>query len=188
MPSTRTRNDGNSGLGLVPTAITTANERRMASGHWLLAAADSIPDANARWKYDGEACLRTGALFTAVMISAAVVHSAIGETTPQRCAPRLRDALEGPVIFDPAACRQEGGYTALLPASAGRFWNVPSTTLYPARALLLVPAPERCAPVEDRPWWVVPLDGPAQLCSTALLASLASLGRRRLIPSDGELR
>ncbi|MFJ7586931.1 hypothetical protein ACIQZO_05965 [Streptomyces sp. NPDC097617] len=160
----------------------------MASGHWLLSAAESISDATAQWKDDGETWLRPGALFAAVMVSAAVVHSAMGETTPQRCAPRLRDALEGPVIFDPAACRQEGGYTALLPVSASRFWTVPSTTLHPSRALLLVPAPDRCAPVDGRPWWVVPLDGPAQLCSTALLASLASLGRRRLIPSDGELR
>lgn len=188
MPSTDKRDDGDSGLGLVPTALTTRTERRMASGHWLLASASSFRDAVAEWKDCGETWLRPGALFSAVTIPAPIVHTAIGGQTPQSCAPRLRDALEGPLIFDPSAFRAEGGYTALLPASVFRVWDVPSAMRHPPRALLLVPAPGRCEPVEDRPWWVVPLEGPGLLCSPTLLASLASLGRRRLIRSDGGLR
>lgn len=79
MPSTHRRNEGQSAIGLVPSAVTTATERRMSSGHWLLASAPDIRKAHAQWRGEGETWLRPGALFTAVMISAAVIHAAVGD-------------------------------------------------------------------------------------------------------------
>ncbi|MCY0957761.1 hypothetical protein [Streptomyces sp. H27-H5] len=168
-------------------ALTTRSERRLASGHWLLAAAPSVSAANAAWKETGETWLQPSPLFTAVLVPASIVHAATGVDSPEECAPALQEALDGPVFYDPGAFRADGAYVVLLPASAATIWNVPSTTLHAPRALLLVPAPDRCEPVGDRPWWVLPLEGPGELCPPALLASLACLGRRRFVPSGGEL-
>ncbi|MER5570378.1 hypothetical protein OHU17_00205 [Streptomyces goshikiensis] len=140
------------------------------------------------WKENGAAYLIPGGLFCAVMIPAAVMHAAAEGDSPQACAGRIADVLEGPVFYDPSAFRQEGGYTAILPASAALVWRVPSTVLHPSRRLLLVPAPDRCEPVGGRPWWVVPLESPGLLCAPQLVACFAGLGRRRIVPAGGELQ
>ncbi|KPI33246.1 hypothetical protein OV450_1334 [Actinobacteria bacterium OV450] len=192
MPSTHTRDDEGSALRpetpLSAASLTTLAERRLASGHWLLASATTLPVAMRTWRENGAAWLRPGALYCAVLIPAAVMHAATGYDTPEACAPRLADVLDGPVFYDPSSFRQEGGYTALLPLHAALMWRVPSTLLHPPGTPLLVPAPDRCTPVDGRPWWVVPLESPGQLCSPALVAALAGLGRRRIVPEGGELQ
>lgn len=192
MPSTEPRDDGDSArrpdTSLTASAVTTRFERRLASGHWLLASAPIVPAAMSSWKENGAAYLIPGGLFCAVMIPAAVMHAAAEGDSPQACAGRIADVLEGPVFYDPSAFRQEGGYTAILPASAALVWRVPSTVLHPSRRLLLVPAPDRCEPVGGRPWWVVPLESPGLLCAPQLVACFAGLGRRRIVPAGGELQ
>lgn len=93
----------------------------------------------------------------------------------------------GPLFYEPEGFGREGTYVALVPASAALVWRVPGTVVHTPRALLLVPAPDRCAPGDGRPWWVVPLDGPGTLCSLGLLASLVAIGRKRVRRSGGEL-
>ncbi|MFD9475019.1 hypothetical protein [Streptomyces goshikiensis] len=78
------------------------------------------------WKENGAAYLIPGGLFCAVMIPAAVMHAAAEGDSPQACAGRIADVLDGPVFYDPSAFRQEGGYTAILPASAALVWRVPA--------------------------------------------------------------
>ncbi|MFF4391420.1 hypothetical protein ACFY0G_32225 [Streptomyces sp. NPDC001552] len=168
--------------------MTTRPERRLAAGHWLLASAPSIPDARRQWRDSGSTWLRTGALYSALMIPAAVMHAAAQGDGPKECAGRISDALEGgPVFFDPTSFRQRGGYTLLLPASAAHTWRVPSTLMHPPGSRVLVPAPDRCGWSGSKPWWVVPLESPGLLCSPELVACLATLGRRRIVPAGGEL-
>ncbi|MGP3691290.1 hypothetical protein ACTVZO_42650 [Streptomyces sp. IBSNAI002] len=140
------------------------------------------------WKQKGAAWLRPGGLFCAVLIPAAVMHTAAQGNSPQACAGRIAEVLEGPVFYDPSAFRQGGGYTVLLPASAALLWRVPGTVLHPSRRLLLVPAPDRCEPVDGRPWWVVPLERPGMLCAPQPVACFAALGRRRLGPVGSEIQ
>ncbi|MFC5072934.1 hypothetical protein ACFPN0_15385 [Kitasatospora cinereorecta] len=172
------RDDRDSGLNLVPAALTTRTERLTASGHWLLPAAPVLEDANADWKNKGSAWLRPGILFGAVILPASLVHAALGLDDPVTCAAPLAEGLEGgPVFCTPKGFGREGSYVALVPASASLAWDVPGSVSHPCRALLQVPAPDVIEPQEDGPWWVVPLDGPGLLCPPDRLAALVNLGR-----------
>jgi hypothetical protein len=161
----------------------------MASGHWLLASAPLIPTARSEWSNKGAAWLRPGLLFGAVIIEAAVIHAALGMDDPVACAPSLAEGLEGgPLFYSRHHFRGTGAYTALVPASVGMQWKLPGAVAHPARALLLVPAPDVIAPREDGPWWVVSLDGPGTLCPPDRLAALVLLGREALgreVPRPG---
>lgn len=158
--------------GTPPTRLTTGRERQLAGGHGLLAAAPTSGQARVEWADSGAAWLRPGVLFSAVTVKASVMHQAVGRATPEGCAPLLAAELDGPVFYLPAAFGRDGGYTVLLPASAARIWRVRGTVVSPQNALLRVPAPDRCQPTVDTPWWVVPIDGPGALCAPALLVSL----------------
>jgi hypothetical protein len=140
----------------------------------LLGAAPTLDQARADWADWGATWLRPGVLFTAVTLSAGLIHQAVGKPGPVECAPALAGALDGPVFYRSNEFGPEAGYTVLLPASAARTWRVRGTVVLPSAALLLVPAPDRCEPVTGAPWWVVPLDVPGTLCSPGLLASLLS--------------
>ncbi|WP_327385091.1 hypothetical protein [Streptomyces sp. NBC_01207] len=171
-----------------PGAITTRTERRTASGHWLLAAAPLISRGLANWKDIGATWLRPGILFGAVSIPAGVVHAAVGSTSPQESAAPLAEVLNGgPVFYEPDPGGEEDVYTALIPAGAAQQWSVPDTVVHPYRALLQVPAPDRCAPgaAPSLPWWVVPVDSPGVLCSASRLAALVGLGREAVGRTGG---
>ncbi|MEU6756924.1 hypothetical protein [Streptomyces sp. NPDC046685] len=167
--------------------MTTRAEREMAAGHWLLASARSRPDAVDEWREEGATLLRTGLLFGAVSTTAALVHAAVGVATPQECAAPLAEALDGPLFYEPDPSGSEDAYTALIPASAALRWRLPESAAHPYRAMLLVPAPDRTSPGADptTPWWVVPVDGPGNLCPANRVAALLALGRDAVSPTGG---
>lgn len=155
-------------------------ERLLASGHWLLSAAPSIPQAQREWATNGAAWLRPGRLFSVATIDADVVHAAVGLDGPETCAGPLADAVAGPLFYTPKGAARAGSYTALMPVVVGEFRALPGLVMHPPRALLLVPAPEITAPTDEEPWWVLPLREPEMLCRPPLLAELAVTGRRAL--------
>jgi hypothetical protein len=165
------------------TDILTRQERQLAAGHWLLAAAPVAAQAQAEWQDAGAAWLQPGALFSAITVPARRVRAAAGVADAGQCAVVLAEALDGPVFCRTGVFGREPAYTVLLPASAARVWRVPGTVVHPPRAQLLVPAPGRCEPAGEGPWWVVPFDGPGLLCTPALLAAFLS---RPSAPRDGE--
>ncbi|MBM9506757.1 hypothetical protein [Actinacidiphila acididurans] len=81
-------------------------------------------------------------------------------------------ASDGPVFHRPGEFGPGAGYTVLLPASAARIWWVHGTVVLPPAVRFVIPTPDRLEPTMEAPWWVVPLDGPDRLCTSALLASL----------------
>ncbi|MFD3935949.1 hypothetical protein ACFWSF_23435 [Streptomyces sp. NPDC058611] len=180
----RTRDDGASASTptepLTASAVTTRAERQRASGYWLLPAAPTMAQGFAAWRDDGVAWLRPGVLFGAVSIPASLVHAAVGVSSPEECAAPLAEALQGgPLFYEPDHDGPDAAYTALVPASTGLQWRVHPSVAHPYRALLLVPAPERCEPGNEPalPWWVVPVDRPGLLCPPDRLTALVGLGR-----------
>lgn len=150
---------------------------------WLSSAAPSRSQARAQWASSGAAWLRPGTLFTAVTVLATLIHEAVGRPGPQECAPLIATELNGPVFYRLGEFGPDAGYTVLLPASATRIWRVGGTVVLPPAALLLVPAPNRCEPAADSPWWVVPPDGSGTLCTPEFLALL--LARRTTSGAEG---
>ncbi|MFW3477117.1 hypothetical protein ACN24M_39265 [Streptomyces microflavus] len=163
------------------TSVTTASERALAGGQWLLGAAPSRQEARASWEENGSAWLRPGVLFGAITMPAGLVHAALGEGSPLECATALDVRLcGGPVFYGERGFGPEGGYTALVPASAAMMWSAPGATPHHHKALLEVPAPELVRPERTMSWWVVQLDGPGTLCEPALLAALVAQGYNAL--------
>ncbi|MFG2722808.1 hypothetical protein ACGFW5_31595 [Streptomyces sp. NPDC048416] len=169
-------------------AVVAAAERRLAAGHFLVSAAPSIPAALTEWKTEGAAWLRPGLLFAAVTVPASIVRAAVGGYSPQSQDRRIHDALDGPVFFQPADFQGEGAFVALLPAGVARSWRVRSSVLHPSRALLLVPAPDRCEPDAEGPWWVRPPDGAGEFCSRPSVETLVHMGRHNVSRTDGDVR
>lgn len=149
-------------------------------GRWLLAAAPSALESYRQWVNAGATWLRPGVCFAAVLVRASLVHAGLGKTTPQACAPHLAELLQGgPVFVQRGLVPGEETYVALIPATAGRLWNVRGTTAHAPRALLWVPAPDIVRPDPDGhegPWWVCPPAGPTELCDPRGLAALALVG------------
>ncbi|WP_434593214.1 hypothetical protein [Streptomyces sp. A5-4] len=140
------------------------------------------------WETNGVAWLRPGALFTAVLIPASVIHVAVGLPGPKECAPHIAEVLdEGPVFFQRGGFGPDDTYTALLPAGAARYWFMSRTVVHTPHALLLVPAPDVREPAETGPWWVVPLEGPGLLCPADRLAALVGFGLSRTGRARGAL-
>ena len=173
------KSDGAQPSRVPSVVVTTSAERQLAYGQWLLAASSSPSQGRTEWLTAGAAWLRPGALFTAVTVPAGLVHAAVGETEPEACAGHLARVLDGPLIYQPQQSGPEDEYTALLPASAGRAWRMEGTRVADRRALVLVPAPGQCQRAGAGPWWVLPPDGPGNLCSMVLWASLVTAGRSR---------
>ncbi|MBU6536370.1 hypothetical protein ACFUIW_13830 [Streptomyces sp. NPDC057245] len=167
--------------------VTTAVERALSAGHWLLVSAPLRAQARVEWEERGAAWLRPGVLFAAVSMPADVLHAALGSSSPQECAGRIVEEVEqGPVFYSPDGFQQKGSYTALVPARVARLRILlPGAVTCPQRALLLVPAPGRTEPEEGGPWWVSPPSGPALLCPPERVAELACAGRAHLVRSKG---
>lgn len=165
--------------GIPSPRLTSGEERRKAGGHWLLGAAPASGPAREDWDDWGSTWLRPGVLFTAVTVSADLIHRALGKPGPAESAQALAGALDGAVFYREMEFGPVGGYTVFLPPSAAETWRVRGTVVLPPAALFLVPAPDRCEPATGAHWWVVPLDGPEPMCSPALLASLLA---RAVVP------
>jgi hypothetical protein len=117
-------------------------------------------------------------VFAAVTVPAGLVHAAVGSQRAEECAAPLAEVLAGgPLFYQRERLASEDAYTALLPAGVGRIWGLRGTVAHPHRELILVPAPGRCEPAGEGPWWVVPPDSSGLLCPPDRLAALVTLGR-----------
>ncbi|TXR99729.1 hypothetical protein EAO73_27615 [Streptomyces sp. col6] len=164
--------DGASGV------VHLRRERELASAHWLLSAAPDIGRSRAEWQDRGSTWLRPGFLFGAVAVRAALVHAALGLDDPVACRLPLAEHLAGPVFYSPEGFAGAGAYTVMVSASTAMAWRSIGSEPHDRRALLLVPGPDLIEPQENRPWWVVPFDGPGLLCRARPLTALISAGRR----------
>ncbi|MFD4644798.1 hypothetical protein [Streptomyces sp. NPDC058441] len=165
--------------------VHSARDRELASAHWLLSAALAIKEARREWAENGITVLRCGGLFTAIRISASIVHAAAGTEDPVAVSHYLARVLRGPVFADQASRR----FYALVPASTQRLspWHgttVPEAECLGANCFVGVPRPGRDDPREFRCHWVVPMDGPADLCSPHAVTQLLNYGRFRLAAAE----
>ncbi|MCX5083711.1 hypothetical protein [Streptomyces sp. NBC_00401] len=158
--------------------VHTAQERALAAEHWLLSAAPKAKAARTEWAKFGLAVLRCGGIFTAVRIHADVVYAAAGTDDPADVGDYLTHVLRGPVFADQGSRR----FYALVPASTSRLpvWQgntVPDVECLGGNSFLGVPRPGRNDPREARCHWVVPMDGPGDLCSPHAVTQLIDYGR-----------
>lgn len=154
-------------------------ERELAAGHWLLSASPDLKQSRADWRDKGATWLQPGVLFGAVIVPERLVHGALGLDGPDACARPLAEHLEGgPLFYSPGVFGQEGSYTALVSASIAMSWRTRGSMGHHYRAAILIPSPHVTEPDGERPWWVVPLDGPGVLCRAQPLSSLIIVGRR----------
>ncbi|WP_328951330.1 hypothetical protein OG778_30260 [Streptomyces sp. NBC_00184] len=159
--------------------VHTRRERELAAGHWLLSASSDMRQSRADWRNKGAAWLQPGMLFGAVVVPEGLVHDALGLDGPDGCARPLAEHLEGgPLFYSPGGFGQQGSYTALVSASIAMSWRTRGSLGHHYRAAILIPSPHVTEPDGDRPWWVVPLDGPGVLCRATPLSALVMAGRR----------
>ncbi|MFD3978224.1 hypothetical protein ACFWR6_06525 [Streptomyces griseus] len=145
----------------------------MASGHWLLGAAEDRDRAQDAWQVGGVAMLRCGGLFSAVRIPEARIHDAVLSRDRAEIDRSLAQRLEGgPVICD----RFAGWYYALVPASVARRWETPDTVCLGVGSLLGVPEPETVEDSGHRIYWSVPMDSPATLCHPSAVSGTITAG------------
>ncbi|MFE7863237.1 hypothetical protein [Streptomyces bacillaris] len=165
----------------VPPEAAEGVARGAPLEHWLLRAALSPAEAWARWEESGVAWLRPGDRFGAVALRAALVHAALGLTSPMACVTTLDVRLGGgPVFYRDHHFGGEGSYTMLIPAGASQGWRAAGAVTYSWHAQVEVPAPEIVRPEGALPWWVVPPGGPDALCDPEALAALAAQGHAAL--------
>ncbi|MGW1989562.1 hypothetical protein [Embleya sp. NPDC001921] len=146
----------------------------------MLQAATSLPQAEAEWCEAGAAWLRPGLHFAAVDIPSDFVHAAVERRSPAECPSALTEALGGPIYYNPRGIGDEPTYTALLPTSVHWSWRAPGTWVHTTTSVLLMPAPDRCEPVEEGPWWVAPLRGAGQVCDPDQVKAFVALGAERV--------
>lgn len=170
----------------VPTTLTTGivlptrAEVDPAITHWLLAATESRARARTEWQESGVTMLKTGTLFSAIRMSARLVHAAAGTTDTGAVDGYLVRALVGgPVIHDPDRCR----YSALVPASTARRWTACRDAEALGRdAYVAVPRPGLTTADASTggPYWSVSMESAGMLCVPAAVAALVEIGRYEL--------
>jgi hypothetical protein len=163
-------------------------DREQGVRSWLLLSAPSGMDtARSEWQQGGIALLRCGALFGAVRMDTALVHAAAGSDDPDIAARFLAEVLHGgPVFVD----RHRACYYALVPPSAGnrREWRdqryTPFAEFLGLGSYVGVPRPSFTRPDDHFSYWVVPMDGPGDLCPVEALSHLVNHGRDLLATAE----
>ncbi|MEU5044527.1 hypothetical protein [Streptomyces griseorubiginosus] len=160
--------------------VTTRQDRELAVGTWLLLAADSRDRALEEWRTGGIALLRCGIRFTAVRIDAGLIHAAAGSDTPEKVKEFLAEVLHGGPVFVDQHSRR---YYALVPSSeADRSeWSTQrrGAACLARGSFLGVPRFDLGNPDDAFSYWVVPMDGPGDLCPVAAVAQLVAYGHSR---------
>ena len=158
----------------------TGSATDRAVGDWLLGATESRDRSRMEWQEHGVTVLKTGVVFSAIRMSARLVHAAAGTSDIDAVDSYLmRGLVGGPVIHDPDRCR----YYALVPTDDGRLWEV-TRDLEPLGrgAYVGVPRPGLTA-AEARPgspYWSVSVEAAGVLCVPSVVAALVEIGRHEL--------
>ncbi|MFF5655180.1 hypothetical protein [[Kitasatospora] papulosa] len=158
-------------------------DREQGVRSWLLLSADDTALARKDWANCGIALLRGGVHFSAVRLSPELVHSAARTSDADGVRHFLAEVLHGgPVFVD----QHRFSYYALVPPSAAAWpaWRgrqfEPDAVLLGGGTYIGVPRPEFSEPGDHFSYWVVPMDGPGDLCPFVALAQLAAHGAHRL--------
>lgn len=160
--------------------VHTRAEVDLAVSHWFLAATESRNRARMEWHDVGFTMLKTGGIFSAIRMSARLVHAAAGTSDPEAVDAYLDRALiSGPAIHDPHRCR----YFALVPASTANRW-VPCRDTEPLGRNAYVGVPRPGLNAADAspgsPYWSVRMESAGVLCVPAAVAALVEVGRYEL--------
>ncbi|MGW0885309.1 hypothetical protein [Streptomyces sp. NPDC002671] len=167
--------------------VHTSAKRRLAAGHWLLAAHPAPEQARLEWQEHKLALLPLGTLFSAVRIPSQLIHTLTGTEEPDETDDFLDDALDGgPVIHDPRGHR----YYALAPASMPHTWQHAAAEWRAKLGIELlghgthlgVPSPEHVDfdPRSCPSYWAVPIHSPATLCTPLRVARLLTTTHHQL--------
>ncbi|MFI5755603.1 hypothetical protein [Streptomyces sp. NPDC051569] len=124
------------------------------------------------WNLGRPALLRTGVAFDAVRIREPLVHAAVGSPHPERVSDELAEALDGPVIHDPAAW-----YYALVRAGTAGTWRSPLATVKGRDSWLAVPRVDRLGPIGVH--WAVPPAPGRRLCQIEAVSMLLPAGQEK---------
>lgn len=151
-----------------------------AIGDWLLTATESRTRSRMEWQTLGVTVLQTGRVFSAIRMSARLIHAAAC-TSDLEVVDRylLRALVGGPVIHDPHRCR----YYALVPVSDGSPWLEATRDVEPRGpgSYVGVPRPGLDAPAgSGAPYWSVPMEAAGVLCAPSVVAALVEIGRYEL--------
>lgn len=160
--------------------VHTTAEMDLAISHWFLAATESRDRSRMEWQEQGVTMLRTGGIFSAIRMTARLVHAAAATGETSAVDNYLHRALvSGPVIADLDRCR----YYALVPSSAARRWSATrDAEPFGRDAYVGVPRPGlNTAPASGgSPYWAVPMESAGVLCVPAAVAALVEVGRYEL--------
>ncbi|MFB7088657.1 hypothetical protein [Streptomyces sp. NPDC056296] len=164
-------------VAVVTTAGALVQARDRAASNWLLAAADNRDRAQRDWNDRGVALLRCGGAFTAIRVPASLITAAAGSEEHAWVSAYLSAALHrGPVFVDQTA----GWYYCLVPSKARESWQEPETECFGDDHYLGVPCPGiDFQHPRARSCWVVPMDGPADLCSPDAISQLLDVARKK---------
>ena len=152
---------------------------RQSVADWLLTATESRDRSRTEWQNLGVTMLPTGIAFSAIRMSARLIHAAACTTDLEAVDHYLARALVGgPAICDPDRCR----YYALVSSDSGRPWEC--TRDVEPRGLgsyVGVPRPGRNSPDgSGAPYWSVPMEAAGSLCAPSVVAALVDIGRYEL--------
>lgn len=147
---------------------------------WLLTATESRDRSRMEWQKQGVTMLQTGMVFSAIRMSARLIHAAACTTDIRAVDEYLARALiGGPVIHDPDRCR----YYALVPADHGPNWEVTRDLEPCGRGHYVgVPRPglNTVADAKGAPYWSVPVEAAGVLCVPSVVAALVEIGCHEL--------
>ncbi|MET9529618.1 hypothetical protein ABZY02_03465 [Streptomyces sp. NPDC006649] len=136
-------------------------------------------EADAAWQGGSVALVELGRRFTAVRLSADIVHAAAGSDEHTGVSDALAEALDGgPVICDPWGRR----YYALTPVRTLTSWRQSRGAACLGHATWLgIPRPSDVAPTGARfSYWIVPVSSVGRVCDPARVAAVVARGHEHL--------
>lgn len=152
---------------------------------WLLRSADCAAAARKEWEESGIALLRVGVHFSAVRVSADLVHAVASTDEPTQAGKFLDHALHGGSVF--VDQHRRSYYVLVPPSGAIRYFGrrfAPAVEALGANVYIGVPRPEFNSPEDHFSHWVVPIDGPGDLCPDEALWQLVVQGAHLLAASE----
>lgn len=171
-----------------PGRIVSGAERRLAVQYWLLVAAEDRDRARKQWQRDGHTLLRCGGVFSAIRISAHLIHAAAATDDVQAVDRFLLQALEGGPMFMDQVTRR---YYVLVGSTTGlrnEWQRERDDAAFMGRGHhLAVPAVDATHPGAARRYWCVQMGSPGELADPDTVSHLLKLGRSRLTHAESAL-